>query len=141
LKTYLHNTSTAKKFKAKPTANAGLIYPQAWQLELAPGEKSLEEIIGEIKHGVYITNNWYTRFTNYKTGEFSTLPRDVIFEIKDGKITNRLTKVRIKGSMPELLKNVMAISRKRKLIRWWEVDIPVLTGWVVFKNLMLTKPG
>ena len=140
LKNYLHNTSTAKKFKVKPTANAGLIYPQAWQLEVSPGNKKIEELIEGIKHGVYITNNWYTRFTNYKTGEFSTIPRDVIFEIKNGKITNRLTKLRLKGSMPELLKNIAAISKERKLIKWWEVDTPVLTGWIVLNNVMLTKP-
>ena len=38
----------------------------------------------DIKKGIYVTNIWYTRFQNYVTGDFSTIPRDGMFLIEDG---------------------------------------------------------
>ena len=67
LKNYLHNTSTAKRYKVKTTANAGLIAPETTNLFLEPGNYKKEEIIKKIKHGLYLTNVWYTRFNNYFT--------------------------------------------------------------------------
>ncbi|MBW3022236.1 TldD/PmbA family protein, partial [Candidatus Woesearchaeota archaeon] len=75
LKTYLHNYSSAQRFKAKPTSNAGLISPHISNLVLEPGNTSEDEIISRVKKGLYITNVWYTRFQNYQTGDFSTIPR------------------------------------------------------------------
>src|SRR3972149_4566888 len=37
LKTYLHNTSTAKIFKTKTTSNAGIVSPGPWNLEMDIG--------------------------------------------------------------------------------------------------------
>jgi PmbA protein len=75
LKTLLHNTSTAKIFKAETSGNAGLVVPEAWNVELDPGDFSREELFGEVKDGLYLTNTWYTRFQNYAVGDFSTIPR------------------------------------------------------------------
>jgi PmbA protein len=138
-KSFLHNTSTAKKFKVKPTGNAGLIYPQSWNLVLEKGDRSLDEMISEVKDGVYITNVWYTRFANYRTGDFSTIPRDAIFEIKNGKITRPIKGIRITDNMQRILENVIAISKKPQQIEWWEVTSPVVTGHVLVKDLNLTK--
>ncbi|GAG23678.1 unnamed protein product, partial [marine sediment metagenome] len=44
LRTYLHNTSTAKIFKAETSGNAGLVVPGAWNVELDPGSFSREEL-------------------------------------------------------------------------------------------------
>jgi PmbA protein len=138
-KNFLHNTSTAKKFKARPTGNAGLIYPQPWNLVLERGDSKLDEMISEVKDGVYITNVWYTRFANYRTGDFSTIPRDAMFEIKNGRITKPIKGVRITDNMQRILENVIAISKTPQQIEWWEVTMPVITGHVLVKDLNLTK--
>lgn len=138
-KNFLHNTSTAKKFKAKPTANAGIVYPQPWNLVLEKGSSSLDEMISQIKDGVYITNVWYTRFANYRTGDFSTIPRDAMFEIKNGKITRPIKGLRISDNMQRILENIVAISKTPQQIQWWEVTTPVITGHILVKNLNLTK--
>ncbi len=139
LRTFLHNTSTAKKFKAKPTGNAGIIYPTYWNLALEGGDSNLEEMISEVKNGVYITNTWYTRFRDYFAGDFSTIPRDAMFEIKDGRITRPVKGMRLSDNMKRVLENVQLISKERRQIKWWEVTKPVLTGWVLCRDLNLTK--
>jgi PmbA protein len=138
-KNFLHNTSTAKKFKTKPTGNAGLIYPQPWNLVLEKGDRTLDEMISEVKDGVYITNVWYTRFANYRTGDFSTIPRDAMFEIKNGRITRPIKGVRITDNMQRILENILAISKNPQQIEWWEITSPIITGHVLVKDLNLTK--
>lgn len=138
-KNFLHNTSTARKFRTKPTANAGIVYPQPWNLVLEKGDRNLDEMISEVKDGVYITNVWYTRFANYRTGDFSTIPRDAMFEIKDGKITRPIKGLRISDNMQRILENIVAISKNPQQIEWWEVTSPVVTGHVLIKDLNLTK--
>src|SRR5439155_1437407 len=58
LKTYLHNTSTAKKFKTKTTGNAGLVSPDSHAVFVKPGDRSRDEIFSEVKDGLWLTNTW-----------------------------------------------------------------------------------
>src|SRR6266480_2429777 len=53
LKTYLHNTSTAKKFKTKTTGNAGLVAPDSHAVFVKPGDRSRDEIFSEVKDGLW----------------------------------------------------------------------------------------
>jgi len=140
LKTYLHNTSTAKRYHTKTTANAGLIAPHHFNLILEKGRYALDELISRVKKGLVITNLWYTRFQNYRTGEFSTMPRDKIFVIEDGRIKSCTRGIRIADAMPNLLKNVAAIGKDTKQILGWEVETPVTTAPVLVKNMNVTKP-
>jgi PmbA protein len=139
LKNYLHNTSTAKKFKTESTGNAGLIDPVPWNIVLSKGDSKLEEMISEVDRGLYITNAWYTRFANYRTGDFSTIPRDAMFEIVDGRIVRAVKDLRISDNMQRILENVKMISKDRKIIQWWEVQIPVVTGFVLCKDVGITR--
>lgn len=138
--TYLHNTSTAKRYKTKTTANAGLIAPHHWNLVLEPGKHSRGDLIGEVKNGIYITNIWYTRFQNYVTGDFSTLPRDGTFIIKDGKLGPSVKGIRITSNMLELLKNVSAVGKDAENIHSWEVSSSVITPPILIKDVNITRP-
>ncbi|MEM4183714.1 MAG: TldD/PmbA family protein, partial [Candidatus Caldarchaeum sp.] len=68
LKTYLHNSTTAKKFNTSSTANAGLIVPHPFNLVCKPGDKPFDKLISSIDNGIWITNDWYLRYQNYRTG-------------------------------------------------------------------------
>jgi len=140
LKTYLHNTSTAKKYGVKSTANAGLLSPKPWNAVLAKGEHSENELFGEVKKGLYITNLWYTRFQNYEKGDFSTIPRDGIFLIENGELTKSLKEIRLSDNMLRMLQNITAISRKQEQILGWEVEIPVITPHVLVRGVNVTRP-
>src|SRR2546426_509484 len=52
LKTYLHNTSTAKKFRTKTTGNAGLVFPDPHAIFVKPGDRSRDEIFSGVKDGL-----------------------------------------------------------------------------------------
>ena len=139
LKNYLHNTSTAIKYKTKSTANAGIISPEPLCLVVEKGNVNKSGMIGGVKHGLIITNVWYTRFQNYATGDFSTIPRDGILEIKNGKISGAVKGIRISDNITRMLMNISAIENKLKWILGWEVNIPILTPSVLIKKAKITK--
>jgi len=139
LKTYLHNTSTAKKHGVETTANAGLISPEPTNMVLQEGDFSPEEMLSELGNGLYITNNWYTRFQNYSTGDFSTIPRDGIFVVKDGEISGSIKEIRISDNMQRLLLNISALGNDPKHIHWWEAETPCFTPHVLIKDVNVTR--
>jgi PmbA protein len=140
LNTYLHNTSTAKKFNTKSTSNAGLIEPHPWNIILDSGDHTFDEMVSEIKNGIYVTNIWYTRFSNYRTGDFSTIPRDAMFEIKNGRITRPIKGLRLTDNMLRVLENTIAVSKYRTTVQWeFEIPIPVVSEYILCKDLKLTK--
>ena len=139
LETYLHNSTTAKKFKTETTGNAGLIVPRPWNLVVEPGDKTFEELLSEIDRGIYVTNDWYLRYQNYRTGDFSTIPRDGLFVIEDGRIEKSVRELRISDNMIRIFKNIRGLSESRFWIKWWEVGIPTLTPYAVVEDLNFTK--
>lgn len=140
LKNYLHNTSTAKRYNTKTTANAGLIAPEPTNTVLEPGKNKFEEMLSSVKKGIYVTNVWYTRFQNYNTGDFSTIPRDGIFYIEDGEIKNPIKDIRISENLINIMKSVELIGNEPKQVRGWEVELPIITPSVLARGLNITKP-
>lgn len=136
LKTFLHNTSTADRYKVDSTGNAGIISPD-------PTNIIIEGETGDpfdIKTGIYLTNVWYTRFQNYATGDFSTIPRDGMFLIKNGKIDQPIQNLRISDNVLNLLKNIQVFGKDKEQITSWEASTPVITAPVLIKKVNITKP-
>ena len=78
-------------------------------LIVSPGEKSLEEIIGETQRGIVIG-----RFSGGKpgaNGEFSGVAKNS-FLIEDGKITKALSETMISANLNEMLFSLKDISRE-----------------------------
>ena len=144
LQTYLHTSYTATKQKSPLTGSAkfeagiGGMAPAAGNLILKPGESSLEDLIDKTHDGLYVTNNWYTRFQNYQTGDFSTIIRDGVFEIKNGKLSHPLKGVRLSDNMIRILQSVKALSKQVHWIKWWEVDTPTLTPYALVEGVGIT---
>jgi len=139
LKSYLYNTSYAKKYNTKSTANAGLIAPRPTNIILEPGKSDVEDLIKDIKRGIYITNLWYTRFQNYFTGDFSTIPRDATFLIENGEL-KPIKEIRLSDNILKLLQNISGIARDQRQILSWEVGTPTWCSHVAVRNLNITKP-
>jgi len=139
LKTYLHNSTTAKKFETETTGNAGLIEPLPWNLVVEPGDKTFEDMLAEIDDGIYVTNDWYLRYQNYQTGDFSTIPRDGIFEIRHGRIEKPVKELRMSDNMLRIFRNIRELSRSRFWIKWWEVEVPTFTPYAIIEGLNFTK--
>ncbi len=139
LKTYLHNTSTAKRHNAKTTANAGLVAPMPFNLILQKGNFNKEEMVRQVKRGLIITNVWYTRFQNYEVGDFSTIPRDGMFLVENGRVTGAVKELRISDNLIHMLQNVSAVGREPEPVFGWEVEIPAVTPPVLVKGVRVTK--
>jgi PmbA protein len=142
---YVHDSRTAARHKAHSTGSAtwfpdlGQIVPIPTCLVLEPGNGTREELFEEAGDGLYITNNWYTRFQNYRNGDFSTIPRDAMFQIKNGKLGPPVKGLRVSDNMLRILRAVRAVSKERKWMRWWEVDIPTYLGHFLVDQVGITK--
>ncbi|MHB1868931.1 MAG: metallopeptidase TldD-related protein, partial [Nitrososphaerales archaeon] len=135
----LHNSTTAKKFGKKTTGNAGIIGPRPTTIVFSNGDVPFDEMIRETKQGVLITNNWYTRFQNMRTGDYSTVPRDAAFRIEAGQIKEPIAGLRVSDSIPRQLSNIEAISKERDWVRWWEVNTPTLAPAMKIKGVHITR--
>lgn len=136
LRTYLHNTSTAKRFKTKTTANAGPLVPTLWTMPTQPvpfhpvlraGDWDVDEMIQDTRRGLYLNNTWYTRYQSYQAGDFSTIPRDAILRIEDGEIVGSVKNVRVSDNMLNFWKSVDAVSKRQDEIFWWDEASPPST--------------
>ena len=136
LKTYLHSTSTSKRFKTKTTANAGPLIPNAsgspgqpiaFHPVIQPGDWKKDEMIEDTKRGLYLNNTWYTRYQNYSTGEFSTIPRDAILLIEDGEIKGAVKNIRVSDNMMNLWNSVDALGKDGQEVYWWDEASPPST--------------
>jgi PmbA protein len=140
LKTYLHNTSTAKKFKTKTTGNAGLVAPDANVLFCKPGDWTRDEIFSECKDGLWLTNTWYTRYQSYVSGDFSTIPRDGIFRIKKGEIVGAWKDIRLTDNLINVWRSVVGLSKTTDQVMWWgEVAVPTFAPYALAKQVRITR--
>jgi PmbA protein len=111
LRNYLLNTYTARKLGMRSTHNAARGLAGApgvgyGNLFLAPGELSPEEIIGEVKAGLYVTSLMGFG-TNTVTGDYSRGATGLWIE--NGQLTHAVEEITIAGNLAEMLRNVTAI--------------------------------
>ena len=111
LKSYLLNTYTAKKLGLLTTGNAsrGLagtpgIGPGNFFLQ--PGAKSLQEIIGDIKEGLFVTE--FLGFgVNLVTGDFSRGASGLWIE--NGELTYPVEEITVAGNLKDMFFNIAEI--------------------------------
>lgn len=111
LKNYLLNTYTAKKLGMQTTGNAsrGLagtpgIGPGNFFLK--PGTKSLQEIIGDIKEGLFVTE--FLGFgVNLVTGDFSRGASGLW--IQNGELTFPVEEITVAGNLKDMFFNISEI--------------------------------
>ncbi|MCU0861239.1 MAG: TldD/PmbA family protein [Methanomassiliicoccales archaeon] len=139
LRTYLHNSSTAARAATASTANAGLVAPRAFNLVVGEGQKGLEEMISTVDRGIYVTNNWYLRYQNYSTGDFSTIPRDAMFLIEKGQLSKPIKELRISDNLLRIFGAVSALTKERRWVHWWEVETPTLAPSALVTGMRFTK--
>ena len=111
LKTYLLNTYTARKLGMQSTHNAsrglaGTPGIGCGNLYLEPGTQTPDEMIGEIKAGLYVTSLMGFG-TNVVTGDYSRGATGLWIE--NGELTHAVEEITIAGNLREMLTNVTAI--------------------------------
>jgi PmbA protein len=111
LRNYLLNTYTARKLGMKSTHNAarglaGTPGTGCGNLYLEPGKFSAEQIIGEVKAGLYVTSLMGFG-TNLVTGDYSRGATGLWIE--NGKLSHAVEEVTIAGNLGDMLRNVTAV--------------------------------
>ena len=111
LRNYLLNTYTARKLGMRSTHNAarglagapgvgcGILY-------LQPGNMTKEQILGEVKAGLYVTSLMGFG-TNMVTGDYSRGATGLWIE--NGQLTHAVEEITVAGNLAEMLRNVTAI--------------------------------
>ena len=111
LRNYMLNTYSARKLGMKSTHNASRGLAGApgigcGNLYLEPGTQSPEQIIAEVKSGLYVTSLMGFG-TNIVTGDYSRGAAGLWIE--NGQLTHAVEEITIAGNLGEMLKNVTAI--------------------------------
>ena len=148
LKTYLHNYSTAIKYKTKSTGNAGLVEPSPNTLVFEHRNRvsDLDKLISEVKRGILVSSTWYTRFSNYLTGDFSTVPRDMSLYIEDGepKFAIRQTGIsamvgiRINDNIIRMAKNTLLAANDAIQTTSWDSGAYYVMPSILVKGVRVT---
>lgn len=88
---------------------------------LKPGDKTLDEIIKSVEHGVLVTRFHYVNgYLHTPTARMTGMTRDGLFLIENGEIKHGLKNMRWTDSMVRVLNNVAAISKDVDVIpAWW----------------------
>lgn len=107
----LHSRETAARMGEKPTGNARAInyrYPPIVRMTntyIEPGAASFDDIIGDIKEGVY-ARNWFGGTTAMEMFTFSA---GEAYMIRNGKVAEALRPVVLSGNVFTTLNNIDAI--------------------------------
>ncbi|MDQ2873054.1 MAG: metallopeptidase TldD-related protein, partial [Candidatus Eremiobacteraeota bacterium] len=95
----LHRANTGH---ALPAPNAS--GPQARNLVVEPGTKTVEQLIAETKRGLLISRFWYIRTVDQRQAIVTGMTRDGTFLIQNGKIAGGVRNMRFNQSIIESLR-------------------------------------
>ncbi len=144
LRSYLHNNRTASRTGVESTGHAvglsGLLMPSPRHVMIRPGDlpSSLDDLFHELKSGIYVQSNWYTRFQNVREGMFSTVTRDVVLRVVNGRPVSLLRGARISDKFDTLLNNYLGSSRRQNTVYWWDMSVPGTSGYVIVDGVNIT---
>jgi predicted Zn-dependent protease len=103
----LHDRRSARKAGVPSTGNAvegpnsfGFV---AGSTVLDPGERSLDDIIGDLDRGILVSHFWYTRVLDPRTLVVTGLTRNGVWLVEDGKVSRPLRNLRFTQSYAEAL--------------------------------------
>lgn len=114
LETVIYDTYTAAKEGTESTGNASRqshrepprLAPSNFYLQ--PGNISPDELIADVKQGLYVVNTMNTHSINPVSGDYSVSAQG--FWIEDGQLSHPVNEVTIAIPLDQLLKNVKAVA-------------------------------
>lgn len=116
LKNIAYDSYYASKYRTKNTGHAlpapNTMGPIPLHMYIAPGDKTRDEMIKNVKKGLLVTRLWYVRVLNPKVLNVTGMTRDGTFLIENGKITRPVKNLRFNQSIPRALNNVVSIENK-----------------------------
>jgi PmbA protein len=84
---------------------------------MSPGEaESTDELAELVGDGIYVTRLHYLGVVNPREGVITGMTKDGTFRISGGKLAEPLVNLRFTVSMPELLADVLGLTREALLV-------------------------
>lgn len=136
LKTFLHNLKTAKMLGAASTGNgfkesSGSVGVRPTNLCLTRGERSFDEMIADIKDGVFITQMMGQHAgVNAVSGAFNLQASG--YRIQDGRISVPVTLIVVSGNILDVMNHVAEIASD------FEVSRSIACGSVHVQSLSVS---
>jgi PmbA protein len=137
LRHYLYDCYTAKKDELESTGNAlrkgqtsymSTPVIEATNFTVEAGNKSTDDLIGEVDDGVLVHGLQGAHSSNPSTGEFSVVATPA-WRIKDGEIAGAVKGAMIAGSVFDVLNNISALGNNTRKIE------QVVTPWISTDNI------
>jgi len=83
-------------------------------LVMSGSDASLADLIAQTERGILVNRAWYVRDVNPRTCEVTGMTRDGTFWIEDGKIAYPIKNLRFNQTIPDLLRDVEAVSQVKR---------------------------
>jgi len=129
-----HDTSTASREDRQSTGHAlphGLIrmtqpIPFPINVIANPGNASVDEMINETSHGIFVTRFHYTNPVAPTKAVLTGLTRDGTFLIENGELTKPIKNMRYTDSMLSALKHISMMGKELEAIQLGTVTVPAM---------------
>lgn len=119
---------------ALPAPNA--FGPLTLDLEMSPGDTSLDEMIAGVERGVYVTRFHYVNVEDPVQAVLTGMTRDGTFLIESGRLTAPLKNQRFTQGAVSAFNNVIAVGRERE--RVGEMLGPALVPALAIEDFEIT---
>jgi PmbA protein len=116
----VHDTTTARRAGTQSTGHAlpapNTWGPMAWNLFMAPGESSAEDLMAKLDRGIWVTRFHYVNIVHAKKGILTGMTKDGTFLIEGGKVVRPIRNLRFTQSIPEAFSRIQAVGRETRLV-------------------------
>lgn len=122
----VYDSVAAAKDKTKSTGHA--VTPNyahegasGLNIYMAPGKKSLKNMIADVKKGILVTRFHYINgFIDTRNSVLTGMTRDGTFLVEDGEIKNGIKNLRFTDSMMSAFKTTQSLSKETgRVSSWW----------------------
>ncbi len=97
---------SAVEFDIEPNGAASDESPRS--LAIGPGDLDVDDVLGELDHGLYVGNLWYTNFSDRPACRVTGMTRFATFWVEDGEIVAPVNVLRFDDSLYHLLGSQLA---------------------------------
>lgn len=116
----VHDSATAARAGVPSTGHAlpapNTFGPLTWNLFMAPGSSSKEEMLAATERGIWVTRFHYVNIVHPRRGVLTGMTKDGTFLVEDGRITRPVRNLRFTEAIPEAFSRIEAISTETRLI-------------------------
>jgi len=118
----VYDRITAAREEGRVSTGHAQPYDDDWDgplpenLSLAPGQRSVEELIASIARGLYVTRLWYVNLTQPHNCGVTGTTRDGVWWIERGELAYPVTNLRIDQELISALQHVGGLGRERRTL-------------------------